>query len=225
MRGGGGGNKGHSGISDSKRNKWDIPVKGASIEYDPKRSANIAWIHYVDGEKRYILAPNKLKVGDTILSADQAPIHPGNVLPLDKIPAGTVVHNVELKPGKGGQLVRAAGTGAQIMAKEGDYVTLKLPSSEMRLVHKRCFATIGEVGNRDYENISIGKAGRSRWLGHRPKVRGVAMNPVDHPMGGGEGKSSGGRHPVSPWGQLSKGYKTRKKNKQSDKYIVSRRKK
>jgi len=182
-------------------------------------------IVYADGEKRYILSPNKLTVGDTIISAQNAPIRPGNVMPLINIPAGTVVHNVEMKVGKGGQLVRAAGTGAQIMAKEGDYVTLKLPSGEMRMIHKNCYATIGEVGNRDHENVSIGKAGRNRWLGHRPKVRGVAMNPIDHPMGGGEGKSSGGRHPVTPWGKPTKGYKTRKKNKPSNQYIVARRKK
>lgn len=221
----GGGHKRHYRIIDFKRNKPDIPGRVDSIQYDPNRSANIALIIYADGEKRYILSPNKLAVGDTIISAQNAPIRPGNVMPLINIPAGTVVHNVEMKVGKGGQLVRAAGTGAQIMAKEGDYVTLKLPSGEMRMIHKNCFATIGEVGNRDHENVSIGKAGRSRWLGHRPKVRGVAMNPVDHPMGGGEGKSSGGRHPVTPWGKPTKGYKTRKKNKPSNQYIVARRKK
>lgn len=209
----GGGHKRHYRIIDFKRNKPDIPGRVDSIQYDPNRSANIALIVYADGEKRYILSPNKLTVGDTIISAQNAPIRPGNVMPLINIPAGTVVHNVEMKVGKGGQLVRAAGTGAQIMAKEGDYVTLKLPSGEMRMIHKNCYATIGEVGNRDHENVSIGKAGRNRWLGHRPKVRGVAMNPIDHPMGGGEGKSSGGRHPVTPWGKPTKGYKTRKKNK------------
>lgn len=221
----GGGHKRHYRIIDFKRNKIDVPGRVDSIQYDPNRSANIALIIYADGEKRYILSPNKLKVGDSIITADNAPIRPGNVMPLVNIPAGTVVHNLEMKPGKGGQLVRAAGTGAQIMAKEGDYVTLKLPSGEMRMIHKNCRATIGEVGNRDHENISIGKAGRSRWLGHRPKVRGVVMNPVDHPMGGGEGRSSGGRHPVTPWGKPTKGYKTRKKNKQSNQYIVARRKK
>lgn len=221
----GGGHKRHYRIIDFKRNKIDIPGRVDSIQYDPNRSANIALIIYADGEKRYILSPNKMIVGDTIVSAENAPIRPGNVMPLINIPAGTVVHNVEMKVGKGGQLVRAAGTGAQIMAKEGDYVTLKLPSGEMRMIHKNCYATIGEVGNRDHENVSIGKAGRSRWLGRRPKVRGVAMNPVDHPMGGGEGKSSGGRHPVTPWGKPTKGYKTRKKNKHSNQYIVARRKK
>ncbi|MCF7843225.1 MAG: 50S ribosomal protein L2 [Lentisphaeria bacterium] len=221
----GGGHKRHYRIIDFKRNKVDVPGRVDSIQYDPNRSANIALIVYADGEKRYILAPNKLGVGDTILTADNAPIRPGNVMPLMNIPAGTVVHNLEMKPGKGGQMVRAAGTGAQIMAKEGDYVTLKLPSGEMRMIHKNCRATIGEVGNRDHENISIGKAGRARWMGRRPKVRGVAMNPVDHPMGGGEGRSSGGRHPVTPWGKPTKGYKTRKKNKQSNQYIVARRKK
>lgn len=221
----GGGHKRHYRIIDFKRNKVDVPGRVDSIQYDPNRSANIALIVYADGEKRYILAPNKLGVGDTIITAENAPIRPGNVMPLMNIPAGTVVHNLEMKPGKGGQMVRAAGTGAQIMAKEGDYVTLKLPSGEMRMIHKNCRATIGEVGNRDHENISIGKAGRSRWLGRRPKVRGVAMNPVDHPMGGGEGRSSGGRHPVTPWGKPTKGYKTRKKNKQSNQYIVARRKK
>ncbi|MCF7903143.1 MAG: 50S ribosomal protein L2, partial [Candidatus Marinimicrobia bacterium] len=225
MRRRGGGHKRHYRIIDFKRNKVDVPGRVDSIQYDPNRSANIALIIYADGEKRYILSPNKLKVGDSIITADNAPIRPGNVMPLVNIPAGTVVHNLEMKPGKGGQLVRAAGTGAQIMAKEGDYVTLKLPSGEMRMIHKNCRATIGEVGNRDHENISIGKAGRSRWLGHRPKVRGVVMNPVDHPMGGGEGRSSGGRHPVTPWGKPTKGYKTRKKNKQSNQYIVARRKK
>ena len=221
----GGGHKRHYRIIDFKRNKIDIPGRVDSIQYDPNRSANIALIIYADGEKRFILSPNKLNVGDTIIAAQNAPIRPGNVMPLINIPPGTVVHNVEMKPGKGGQMVRAAGTGAQIMAKEGDYVTLKLPSGEMRMIHKSCAATIGEVGNRDHENVSIGKAGRSRWLGHRPKVRGVAMNPIDHPMGGGEGRSSGGRHPVTPWGKPTKGYKTRKKKNQSNKYIVARRKK
>ena len=221
----GGGHKRHYRIIDFKRDKVGIPGRVDSIQYDPNRSANIALIVYADGEKRYILAPNKLNVGDTVLADANTPIRPGNVMPLANIPAGTVVHNVEMKPGKGGQIVRAAGTSAQIMAKEGDYVTLKLPSGEMRMILNKCVATIGEVGNRDHENVSIGKAGRSRWMGHRPKVRGVAMNPIDHPMGGGEGRSSGGRHPVTPWGKPTKGYKTRKKNKHSNKYIVARRKK
>ena len=221
----GGGHRRHYRIIDFKRNKIGIPARVDSIEYDPNRSANIALLIYADGEKRYILAPDKLKVGAQIISADDAPIRVGNSLPLDRIPAGSIIHNVELKPGKGGQMCRSAGTSAQIMAKEGNYVTLKLPSGEMRLVHMNCRATLGEVGNKEHENITLGKAGRARWLGRRPKVRGVAMNPVDHPMGGGEGRSSGGRHPTTPWGKPTKGYKTRKKNKQSDKFIVARRKK
>jgi len=221
----GGGHRRHYRIIDFKRDKVDIPARVDSIEYDPNRSANIALLIYKDGEKRYILAPNKLQVGQDVLASVNAPIRVGNALPLENIPAGSIVHNVELKPGKGGQMVRSAGTGAQIMAKEGSYVTLKLPSGEMRMVHKTCRATIGEVGNREHENISLGKAGRSRWIGRRPKVRGVAMNPIDHPMGGGEGRSSGGRHPTTPWGKPTKGYKTRKKKKGSNKYIVARRKK
>jgi len=221
----GGGHRKHYRIIDFKRDKFDIPARVDSIEYDPNRSANIALLVYADGEKRYILAPHKLVVGSQIISSESAPIKVGNSLMLQNIPAGSIVHNIEMKPGKGGQLSRSAGAGAQIMAKEGDYVTLKLPSGEMRMIHKRCRATLGEVGNKEHENISIGKAGRSRWMGRRPKVRGVAMNPVDHPMGGGEGRSSGGRHPTTPWGKPTKGYKTRKKNKASNKYMVARRKK
>ncbi|MCF7809081.1 MAG: 50S ribosomal protein L2 [Candidatus Marinimicrobia bacterium] len=221
----GGGHRRHYRIIDFKRDKFDIPARVDSIEYDPNRSAHIALLIYADGEKRYILAPQKLDVGAQVISSDSAPVKVGNSLKLENIPAGSVVHNIELKPGKGGQLSRSAGAGAQIMAKEGEYVTLKLPSGEMRMIHKRCRATLGAVGNREHENISLGKAGRSRWMGRRPKVRGVAMNPVDHPMGGGEGRSSGGRHPSTPWGKPTKGYKTRKKNKTSNKYIVARRKK
>ena len=209
-------------IIDFRREKVDVPAKVASIEYDPNRSANIALLHYADGEKRYIIAPLKLKVGDRVISGENADIMPGNALPLKNIPAGTFVHNVELKPGKGAQMIRSAGTLGQLVAKEGKYVQIKLPSNEVRLVLNECFASIGQVGSIEYENVSVGKAGRKRWRGRRPKVRGVAMNPVDHPLGGGEGKSSGGRHPVTPWGVPTKGYKTRK-NKSTDKYIVSRR--
>jgi large subunit ribosomal protein L2 len=194
----------------------------ATIEYDPNRSARIALLHYADGEKRYILAPVGIQVGDTVITSESADIKPGNTLPLEKIPLGTIIHNVEMKAGKGGQLARSAGTGVQLMAKEGRYALLKLPSGELRRVLLECKATIGQVGNLDHENISLGKAGRTRWLGRRSKVRGVAMNPVDHPHGGGEGKSSGGRHPVSPWGMPTKGYRTRK-SKPSDKFIVKRR--
>jgi large subunit ribosomal protein L2 len=218
-------------IIDFKRDKYSkdgmmksIPGKVASIEYDPNRSANIALIHYVDGEKRYILAPRGLSVGMTIQSGNDAPLENGNALPLERIPLGMIVHNIELQLGKGGQLARSAGTGATIVAKEGDYVTLRLPSGEMRLVFRKCFATIGVVGNEDHMNVSLGKAGRNRWLGKRPKVRGVAMNPHDHPHGGGEGKSSGGRHPVTPWGVPTKGYKTRKKRKTTSKFIIKKRK-
>ncbi len=220
----GGGHKQRYRVIDFKRDKIDINAKVASLEYDPNRSARIALLHYVDGEKRYILAPEGLKVGDTILSGGKADIKPGNALPLEKIPLGTMVHNIEMVHGKGGQLVRSAGAYAQIMAKEGNYVQLRQPSGEVRMVRKECFATIGQVGNLDHENIFYGKAGKSRWMGKRPSVRGVAMNPVDHPLGGGEGKSSGGRHPVTPWGKPTKGYKTRGK-KPSDKYIVKRRSK
>jgi len=196
----------------------------AAIEYDPNRSARIALLHYVDGEKRYILAPLNLSVGDRILSGPQADIKPGNTLPLGNIPLGTHIHNIELRIGKGGQIVRSAGTFAQLMAKEDRYALIKLPSGEVRMVLLECKATIGQLGNVVHENISLGKAGRTRWQGRRPRVRGVAMNPVDHPMGGGEGRSSGGRHPCSPWGMPSKGYRTRK-NKRSDRYIVKKRSK
>lgn len=219
----GGGHKRRYRVIDFKRDKLGIPAKVASIEYDPNRSAYVALLHYADGEKRYILAPVGLKPGDTVMAGEEADIKPGNALPLKNIPLGTQVHNVELKIGKGGQLIRSAGTYGQVMAKEGRYVQIKLPSGEVRMVLQECMATVGQVSNVDHENISIGKAGRSRWLGWRPHVRGVAMNPIDHPMGGGEGKSSGGRHPCTPWGVPTKGYKTRK-NKQSDKYIVKRRK-
>ena len=219
----GGGNKCYYRIIDFKRDKIDIPAKVASIEYDPNRSALIALLHYADGEKRYILAPANLSIGDQIISSPNADLKPGNTLPLANIPLGTSIHNIEMKLGKGGQLVRSAGTFAQLMAKEGKYALIKMPSSEVRMILAQCKATIGQLGNAEHENISIGKAGRKRWLGRRPRVRGVAMNPVDHPMGGGEGKSSGGRHPCSPWGMPSKGYRTRKNKKMSDKYIVKRR--
>ena len=207
---------------DFKREKLDIPARVAAIEYDPNRSARIALLNYADGEKRYILAPLGLRVGDTIMSGVEAEIRPGNTLPLQNIPLGTVVHAVELKPGKGAQLVRSAGVGAQLMAREGSLATLRLPSGEQRYVQTACRATIGQVGNIEHENVKLGKAGRSRWKGIRPNVRGVAMNPVDHPMGGGEGKSSGGRHPCTPWGIPTKGHKTRH-NQRTDKYIVKRR--
>ena len=219
----GGGHKRQYRIIDFKRNKEDIPAKVATIEYDPNRSANIALLHYVDGEKRYILAPAALSVGDSVVSSDTADIKPGNCLRLAAMPLGTIVHNVELKPGKGGQLARSAGASTQLIAKEGKYAILRLPSSEMRMVPVDCKATVGQLGNIDHENISLGKAGRTRWQGRRPHVRGVAMNPVDHPMGGGEGRSSGGRHPCTPWGTPTKGYRTRK-SKHSDKLIVRRRK-
>ena len=209
---------------DFSRQKLNVPGNVAAIEYDPNRSAYIALVVYADGEKRYILAPKGLAVGDELSAGEQAPIRVGNSLPMEKIPLGTVVHNVELQHGRGGQLVRSAGAGATIVAKDKDYVTLRLPSGEMRMVFRRCHATIGSVGNEDHMNVSLGKAGRSRWLGRRPKVRGVVMNPVDHPHGGGEGRTSGGRHPVSPWGTPTKGYKTRKKRKSSSKFIVKRRK-
>lgn len=208
---------------DFKRNKPGVPGVVAHIEYDPNRTANIALIHYADGEKRYILHPRGLKQGDTVVSGPGADIRTGNALPLGEIPLGTMVHNIELKPGKGGQIVRSAGGAAQVVAKEGDYVTLRMPSTEVRMVHKICFATIGQIGNIDHELQSIGKAGATRWRGRRPKVRGVAMNPIDHPLGGGEGKTSGGRPPVSPWGK-PEGRKTRKHKKASNKYIVRGRK-
>ncbi len=220
----GGGHKRKYRIIDFKRDKLEVPGKVAGIEYDPNRSANIALIHYVDGEKRYILAPAGLRVGDPVVSSRKGDteIKEGNTLPLKMIPLGTFVHNVEMKPGKGGQMARSAGNYAQVVAKEGDYGHLRLPSGEVKLINLSCTATIGQVGNIDHENVDWGKAGRSRWRGVRPTVRGVAMNPVDHPMGGGEGRSKGGRHPCSPWGQLSKGLKTRK-NKRTDKFIVKKR--
>ena len=220
----GGGHKRHYRVIDFKRDKIGIPAKVASIEYDPNRSARIALLHYADGDKRYILAPLQIRVGDSILSGPEADIKPGNTLPLRNIPLGTLIHNIELKLGKGGQIVRSAGTSAQLMAKEDRYALIKLPSGEVRMVLLDCKATIGQLGNLMNENIALGKAGRRRWAGRRPKVRGVAMNPVDHPMGGGEGRSSGGRHPCSPWGWPTKGYKTRK-NTKSDPYIVKRRSK
>jgi len=220
----GGGHKRRYRIIDFKRDKRGIPAKVTAVEYDPNRSANIALLVYADGEKRYILSPDKLVVGDTVQAGENLEIQPGNAMALTEMPLGTVVHNIELKPGKGGQLARGAGAGAQVMAKEDAFVLLRLPSGEMRLFHKQCFATIGHVGNIDYSKVVLGKAGRKRWLGRRPHVRGVVMNPVDHPMGGGEGRSSGGRHPCSPWGQPSKGFKTRSKKKASDRLIVERRK-
>jgi large subunit ribosomal protein L2 len=220
----GGGHKRLYRIIDFKRKKEEVPAKVASIEYDPNRSARIALLHYLDGDKKYILAPIDLKVGDTVISSPTADIKPGNALPLRNIPLGTMIHNIELKPGKGGQMARAAGAAAQLVAREGSYAQIKLPSGEVRQVHVNCRATVGQLGNVEHENLSIGKAGRKRWLGRRPHVRGVAMNPVDHPMGGGEGKSSGGRHPVSPWGKPTKGYKTRKP-KGSDRFIIKRRNK
>jgi len=219
----GGGAKRRYRIIDFRRDKRGIPARVASIEYDPNRSARIALLVYADGEKRYILAPSGLEVGTTIVAAEKTEIVPGNALPLANIPLGAMVHNVELKPGHGGQLVRSAGAAAQLMAKEGKYVTLRLPSGEMRMILATCWATVGQVGNVDHSNVSVGKAGRTRWLGRRPHVRGTAMNPVDHPHGGGEGKTKGGRHPVSPWGQPTKGYKTRH-NKRTGRLIVKRRK-
>ena len=218
----GGCHKRHYRIIDFKRDKIGIPARVASIEYDPNRSTRIALLHYVDGEKRYILAPLNLKVNDIVESGPDADIKPGNTLPLSNIPLGTQIHNIELRAGKGGQIVRSAGTYAQLMAKEDRYVLIKLPSGEVRMVLMNCKATVGQLGNVSHENIDLGKAGRQRWLGRRPRVRGVAMNPVDHPMGGGEGRSSGGRHPCSPWGVPSKGYKTRK-NKSSDRLVVKKR--
>lgn len=218
----GGAHKRRYRVIDFKRDKLGVPARVATIEYDPNRSANIALLHYLDGEKRYILAPKDLQIDQMVVSGPDADIVVGNALPLARIPLGTIVHNIELKIGKGGQMVRSAGTGAQLISKEGKYVGLRLPSGEVRLVHHQCYATVGQVGNLDHQNISIGKAGRSRWLGKRPHNRGVTMNPVDHPMGGGEGKSSGGRHPCSPWGWPTKGYRTRN-NPRTDKYIVRRR--
>jgi len=218
----GGGHKRMYRLIDFKRDKKDIPGVVATIEYDPNRSARIALVTYADGDKRYILQPFGLKVGDSVVAGENVDILPGNALPLKNIPLGTMVHNVELRPGKGGQLARSAGSSVQVVAKAGDYASVKMPSGEIRLLSMNCQATIGQVGNIDHENVSVGKAGRSRWLGKRPHVRGVAMNPVDHPLGGGEGKTSGGRHPVSPWGMPTKGYKTRNR-KVTDRFIVQRR--
>jgi large subunit ribosomal protein L2 len=218
----GGGHKRLYRIIDFKRDKKDIPGTISTIEYDPNRSARIALVTYSDGEKRYILQPLGLKVGDSVVAGDNVDILPGNALPLKNIPLGTMLHNVELKPGKGGQIARSAGSSVQLVAKEGDYASVKMPSGEIRHIAIVCYATVGQVGNLDHENVSIGKAGRSRWLGRRPHNRGVVMNPVDHPHGGGEGKTSGGRHPVSPWGLPTKGYKTRNR-KSTDKFIVQRR--
>ena len=211
---------------DFKRNKFDIPAKVARIEYDPNRSARIALLHYVDGEKRYILSPVDLVVGAMVQSGADADIRPGNALPLSAMPLGTIIHNIELKPGKGGQLARSAGSSAQVMGREGHYIQIRLTSGEMRKILGACMATVGQVGNLDHEKINVGKAGRSRWLGKMPHVRGVVMNPVDHPHGGGEGKAGQGNpHPVSPWGMPTKGFKTRKKKKDSSKFIISRRSK
>ncbi len=221
----GGGHRKLYRVIDFKRNKDGIPAKVVGIEYDPNRSAHIALLSYADGEKRYIVAPKELKAGDNIMSGPDAEVRVGNCLPLEKIPEGTLIHNIEMRPGKGAQIARSAGAYAQLMAKEGSYANIKLGSGEVRLVEVKCKATVGTVGNTDHEKVSIGKAGRNRWLGRRPRVRAVAMNPVDHPMGGGEGRSSGGRHPCSPWGTPAKGYKTRKVKKPSSKYILSRKKK
>ena len=221
----GGGHRKQYRIIDFKRNKDGVEAKVASVEYDPNRSANIALLVYGDGEKRYILSPDGLGVGDRVTSGDDAEIRTGNSLPIKLIPEGTQVHNIELRCGKGGQMARSAGASAQLMAKEGSYATLKLSSGEVRLVGVSCRATIGVVGNSEHANVSYGKAGRTRWIGRRPRVRAVAMNPVDHPMGGGEGRSSGGRHPCSPWGQPAKGFKTRSPRKSSNKFILNRRKK
>jgi large subunit ribosomal protein L2 len=218
----GGGHKRRYRLIDFKRDKQNIPANVAGIEYDPNRAARIALLHYRDGEKRYILAPLGLKPGDTVISGEQVDINPGNAMPLKNIPVGTIIHNVELKPKKGAQMIRSAGAYGQLVAKEGKYALIKLPSNEVRMVLLTCNATVGQISNPDHFNISLGKAGKTRWQGKRPKVRGVAMNPVDHPLGGGEGKSSGGRHPVTPWGVPTKGFKTRDKNKPSNKYIVRR---
>lgn len=218
----GGGHKRHYRLIDFKRDKVGIAAKVSSVEYDPNRSAFISLLHYADGEKRYILYPQGLKVGDKVVSGPEADIVVGNSLPLKNIPLGTILHNIELRPGKGGQLVRSAGGSAQLVAKEEDYAQIRLPSGEVRRLHVDCAATVGQVGNLDHENVTVGKAGRKRWKGIRPTVRGVAMNPVDHPMGGGEGKTSGGRNPVTPWGQPTRGYKTRH-NKRTDRFIVRRR--
>ena len=219
----GGGNKRKIRIIDWKRAKEGMKAKVVALEYDPNRTANLALIQYLDGEKAYILAPEGLKVGDFVEAGAAADIVTGNCLKIENIPVGTIIHNIELKPGKGAQMVRTAGAGAQLMAKEEKYAQVRLPSGEVRMVSVNCKATIGNVGNSEHENISIGKAGRNRWLGRRPEVRGVAMNPIDHPLGGGEGRSSGGRHPVSPWGMPTRGYKTRNRKKASSKLIVKRR--
>ncbi len=219
----GGRNKRKYRVIDFKRNKLEVPGTVAAIEYDPNRTANIALIKYADGEYRYILCPDALKVGDSVISGEKADIRAGNSLPLKNIPAGTQVHNIELQPKRGGQMARSAGAFASIAGRDGSYILIKLPSGELRKVHESCRATVGVMGNRDHSLVSIGKAGRKRWMGVRPHVRGVVMNPVDHPHGGGEGKTSGGRHPVSPWGQPTKGYKTRKKNHPTDRFIVQRR--
>lgn len=221
----GGGHKRRYRVIDFKRDKKGIPAKVFSIEYDPNRTCRIALLHYADGEKRYILAPDGLKVGDSVVSGSGSDISVGNALPIREMPLGSFIHNVELKVGKGGQLGRSAGTALQVLAKEGEYAQLKMPSGEVRMVRLECMATYGTVGNSEQENISWGKAGRMRWKGKRPHVRGVVMNPVDHPMGGGEGKTSGGGHPVSPWGQKAKGLKTRKHKKESNKFIIKRRNK
>ncbi|MCK4839105.1 MAG: 50S ribosomal protein L2, partial [Desulfobulbaceae bacterium] len=218
----GGGHRRRYRIIDFKRNKVDVPAQVHSIEYDPNRSANIALLFYHDGEKRYIIAPLGMKVGDTVVSGEQVDIKPGNCMPMGNMPLGAIIHNIEMRIDKGAQLVRSAGTSAQLMAKEGEYVLIKLPSGEVRRFNRKCRASVGQIGNIEHERQNLGKAGRSRWLGRRPKVRGVAMNPHDHPMGGGEGKSSGGRHPCTPWGVPTKGFKTRKR-KQSDKDIVTKR--
>jgi large subunit ribosomal protein L2 len=219
----GGGHKRRYRVVDFRRDKRDVPAKVAAIEYDPNRSARLALLHYADGEKRYILWPDGLTVGATVVAGEAADILPGNCLPLKMIPAGTMIHNIELRAGKGGQMVRSAGGAAQLVAKEGDYAQVKLPSGEVRMVAVDCHATVGQIGNIDHKNVSGGKAGRTRWLGRKPHNRGVSMNPVDHPHGGGEGKTSGGRHPVTPWGKPTKGYKTRK-NKRTQPFIVKRRK-
>jgi large subunit ribosomal protein L2 len=208
---------------DFRRDKRGIEAKVETIEYDPNRNARIALVLYADGTRRYILAPDSLRVGHTVIAGENVKIAAGNAMPLGQVPVGSNVHNIELNPGRGGQLARSAGTFAQLVGKEGKHCILRLPSGEMRVVHEKCYATVGQLSNQDHLNISIGKAGRSRWLGRRPKVRGTAMNPIDHPHGGGEGRSKGGRHPVSPWGVPTKGYKTRKKKKTSDKFIISRR--
>ncbi|MBN1269048.1 MAG: 50S ribosomal protein L2 [Kiritimatiellae bacterium] len=220
----GGGHKRYYRRIDFKRDKHGIPARVASVEYDPNRSSRIALLHYADGEKRYILAPLGLKVGGTVVSGPKVEPAEGNALPLAEIPLGMAVHNIELYPGRGGQLVRGAGGSAYLMAREGDHANVRLPSGEIRMINVRCYATVGQIGNIDHESRSLGKAGRARWLGRRPTVRGVAMNPIDHPMGGGEGRSSGGGHPVSPWGKLAKGQKTRPKRKTTGKFILQRRK-